>query len=49
MPNEKDPKTITIVVNGTPHDWPKGEITLRGGGRAGRPRLRRSTPRSRTR
>ncbi len=20
-------KTVTIVVNGTPHEWPKGEIT----------------------
>lgn len=23
----KDPKTVTIVVEGTPHEWPKGEIT----------------------
>ena len=22
-----DHKTVTIVVNGTPHEWPKGEIT----------------------
>jgi hypothetical protein len=20
-------KTVTIIVNGTPHEWPKGEIT----------------------
>ena len=23
MPNEKDPKTVTIVVEGSPHEWPK--------------------------
>lgn len=23
----EDRKTVTIVVNGTPHEWPKGEIT----------------------
>ena len=22
-----DKKTVTIIVNGTPHEWPKGEIT----------------------
>lgn len=22
-----EPKTVTIVVEGTPHAWPKGEIT----------------------
>jgi len=22
-----EPKTITIVVEGTPHEWPKGEIS----------------------
>ena len=25
MTEEK--KTVTIIVNGTPHEWPKGEIT----------------------
>jgi Xaa-Pro aminopeptidase len=25
MANEK--KTVTIIVDGTPHEWPKGEIT----------------------
>ena len=25
MAQEK--KTVTIIVNGTPHEWPKGEIT----------------------
>jgi len=24
---EQEKKTVTIVVNGTPHEWPKGEIT----------------------
>jgi hypothetical protein len=24
---ENDKKTVTIVVNGTPHSWPKDEIT----------------------
>jgi len=23
MPNEKDPKTVTIIVEGSPHEWPK--------------------------
>jgi len=23
----KDKKTVNIVVEGTPHEWPKGEIT----------------------
>lgn len=23
----KEPKMVTIVVEGTPHEWPKGEIT----------------------
>lgn len=23
----KEPKTVTIVVEGSPHEWPKGEIT----------------------
>ena len=23
---EKDKKTVTIIVEGTPHEWPKGEI-----------------------
>ena len=22
-----EPKTVTIVVEGTPHEWPKGEIS----------------------
>lgn len=25
MANEK--KTVTIIVDGTPHEWPKGDIT----------------------
>ena len=25
--NEKPTKTVTIIVEGTPHEWPKGEIT----------------------
>jgi hypothetical protein len=24
---EQEKKTVTIVVNGTPHEWPKGKIT----------------------
>ncbi len=24
---EETKKTITIIVDGTPHEWPKGEIT----------------------
>ncbi|MFA6234124.1 MAG: multiubiquitin domain-containing protein [Bacteroidota bacterium] len=30
MASEQDPKlkkVVTIIVNGTPHDWPKEEIT----------------------
>ncbi len=23
----EDKKTVTIIVNGTPHEWPKGKIT----------------------
>lgn len=23
----QDEKTVTIIVDGTPHDWPKGKIT----------------------
>jgi hypothetical protein len=23
----EDKKTVTIIVEGTPHEWPKGEIT----------------------
>ena len=23
----QDPKTVTIIVEGTAHEWPKGEIT----------------------
>jgi len=26
MANE--PRTVTIIVEGTPHEWPKGEITF---------------------
>lgn len=25
MEKEKDPKTVTIIVEGTPHEWPKNE------------------------
>jgi hypothetical protein len=25
VPNDK--KTVTIIVNATPHEWPKGDIT----------------------
>lgn len=25
--NDKPPKSVTIIVEGTPHEWPKGEIT----------------------
>ena len=25
--NEESKKTVTIYVEGTPHEWPKGEIT----------------------
>ncbi|MAS95886.1 MAG: hypothetical protein CMO55_21995 [Verrucomicrobiales bacterium] len=25
---KKESKTVTIVVEGTPHDWPKGEISF---------------------
>jgi len=25
--NEKPTKTVTIIVEGTSHEWPKGEIT----------------------
>lgn len=24
---KKDEKTVTIIVEGTPHEWPKGEIS----------------------
>lgn len=24
---KKEKKTVTIIVEGTPHEWPKGEIT----------------------
>jgi hypothetical protein len=24
---EQEKKTVTIIVDGTPHEWPKGEIT----------------------
>lgn len=24
---DKPPKSVTIIVEGTPHEWPKGEIT----------------------
>ena len=27
MTNDKPKKTITIIVEGTEHEWPKGEIT----------------------
>ena len=25
--DKKEEKTVTIIVEGTPHEWPKGEIT----------------------
>jgi hypothetical protein len=25
--DKKEKKTVTIIVNGTPHEWQKGEIT----------------------
>jgi len=27
MANDKPKKTVTIIVEGTEHEWPKGEIT----------------------
>jgi hypothetical protein len=24
---EQEKKTVTIIVNGTPHEWPEGKIT----------------------
>lgn len=27
MANDKPKKTVTIIVEGTAHEWPKGEIT----------------------
>ena len=25
MPSDKDPKTVTIIVEGSPHEWPKND------------------------
>jgi hypothetical protein len=29
-PKDPHPKLVTIIVDGTPHEWPKGKITFAG-------------------